>query len=74
MAETSQIITLIINYMKQALTGIIGALVEGAEALVYNTTGETQQLTVLFAVVLTFTALSIGFAIVKWLFSLVKIY
>lgn len=74
MAETSQIIELIILYMKQALTGIIGALVEGAEALVYNTTGDTQQLTVLFAVVLTFTALSIGFAIVKWLFSLVKIY
>lgn len=74
MEQTSQIIELIILYMKQALTGIIGALVEGAEALVYNTAGDTQQLTVLFAVVLTFTALSIGFAIVKWLFSLVKIY
>ena len=73
METVSPIIELIVAYMKQALVGIVQALVAGADELIYQTVGDTKELTTLFAVVLTFTALSIGFTIVKWLFNLVKV-
>jgi hypothetical protein len=67
-----EIMQILWDAITDALSNLTGALVSGAEQLIYSDL-ETKQLSVLAIIVFTLTGVSIAFAIVKWLLGLLKL-
>lgn len=66
------VISALFEAVKQAVTEIVGALVSGAETLIY-VPGEEKKLTTMALIIFTLVGISIAFAVVKWLLGLLRL-